>query len=91
MKGPYERLRYNLQRVWECPICHHRERTSGSETFCLCPCQAALPPTQCVWMRLEEDGIRRAAGSVDRLARPEAAAEERQDRPSDGGQISGLI
>jgi hypothetical protein len=39
VKGPYERLKYDLRRVWECPECHHREKRAGSETTCSCHCQ----------------------------------------------------
>ncbi len=58
MKGPYERLKYELRRVWECPLCHHRERTTGERTFCLCSCQSNVPRLQAVWMKLVEDGVR---------------------------------
>src|SRR6266404_1670407 len=39
MKGPYERLKYDLRRVWECPACNRRERTVGGVTFRHCPCR----------------------------------------------------
>lgn len=61
MKGPYERLKYDLRRVWECPKCHHKDRTSGKVTCRLCACQDDLPPGQRVWMKLVEDGIRRTS------------------------------
>jgi len=38
MKGPYERLKYDLRRLWECPACKRRERTSGTVTFRHCAC-----------------------------------------------------
>ena len=38
MKGPYERLKYDLRRVWECPVCHRRERTEGLVTSVGCRC-----------------------------------------------------
>lgn len=58
MKGPYERLRYDLRRVWECPVCHHKERTEGTVTVMFCKCQekSESPP---VAMKLIEDGPRR--------------------------------
>jgi len=59
MKGPYERLKYDLRRVWECPACHHRERTSGGATSCLCRCQTQVDVGKQTWMRLVEDGPRR--------------------------------
>ena len=63
MKGPYERLKYDLRRVWECPVCRHRERTGGDQTSCLCRCQDKVKPAERVWMKLVEDGIRRVSGS----------------------------
>jgi hypothetical protein len=62
MKGPGERLKYDLFRVWECPVCHHRERTLGDRTSCLCRCQRKQKPTERVWMKLLEDGVRRLSG-----------------------------
>jgi hypothetical protein len=59
MKGPYERLKYDLRRVWECPACAHKERTSGATATRLCACQEKLPAQQQRWMRLVEDGVRR--------------------------------
>jgi hypothetical protein len=61
MKGPYQRLKYDLRRVWECPRCHHKERTGGEVINRLCPCQEQEPPRQQVWMKLVEDGPRRVA------------------------------
>ena len=64
MKGPYERLKYDLRRVWECPQCGHKERTGGEVTTRCCACQHDKRPAERVWMRLLEDGIRRIpAGS----------------------------
>ena len=61
MKGPKERLKYDLRRVWECPNCHHRERTSGSLTSRTCGCQDDRG-TKRIVMRLVEDGVRRQDG-----------------------------
>lgn len=71
MKGPYERLKYDLYRVWECPVCHHRERTGGTRVSLLCGCQKKSPLGQAVWMRLVDDGPRR----VDRKATDSKAAD----------------
>lgn len=62
MRGPYERLKYDFRRVWECPVCHHRERTSGSVTSLFCPCQAKEDPLKQRPMKLVDDGPRRADG-----------------------------
>lgn len=59
MKGPGERTKYDFRRVWECPVCHHRERTGGDVTCSLCACQRKLDPHQRVWMRLVLEGGRR--------------------------------
>ena len=59
MRGPYERLKYDLRRIWECPDCHHRERTEGSVTYLTCRCQRKKKIRDRVGMRLIEDGIRR--------------------------------
>lgn len=62
MRGPYERLKYDFRRVWECPVCHHRERTAGSVTSQVCACQAKEPFLKQVPMKLIEDGPRRVDG-----------------------------
>jgi len=59
MKGPKERLKYNLHRVWECPDCHSRLRTSGDVTHTTCKCQSKLLLTEQRCMTLLEDGVRR--------------------------------
>jgi hypothetical protein len=58
MKGPYERLKYDMRRLWECPVCQHRERTGGDVTALVCRCQSDAPPSERKSMRLVEDGIR---------------------------------
>lgn len=58
MKGPYERLKYDLRRVWECPSCHHHTRTSGAVVVTYCRCQDEKDPRQRTPMRLMEDAGR---------------------------------
>ena len=58
MKGPYERLKYDLRRIWECPVCHHKERTGGAVTSQMCRCQDETPPEQRVWMKLVDDTVK---------------------------------
>ena len=72
MKGPFERLKYDLRRVWECPECHHRERSDGTVTSVVCRCQAQKELLDRVVMKLLEDRIQR------RLPRfvPPGSAEE---------------
>ena len=57
MKGPFQRLRYDLRRVWECPHCHHKVNTLGTVTTQLCDCQQN-ETTGTVSMHLIEDGLR---------------------------------
>ncbi len=57
MKGPFQRLRYHLRRVWECPRCHHKANTSGAVTTQLCDCQKSETGRH-VSMHLVEDGPR---------------------------------
>jgi len=59
MKGPYERLKYDLRRLWECPACKRRERTDGTVTFRFCPCGTKQPGGQPVVMHLVADGPQR--------------------------------
>ena len=59
MKGPYERLKYDLRRIWECPECHHKERADGTVTTLVCRCQTQKDPLGRVVMKLVEDRIQR--------------------------------
>jgi hypothetical protein len=61
MKGPYERLKYTLCRVWECPACQHRERTAGTDTYLYCRCQQDIAWKDQACMRLVQDGTRRTS------------------------------
>lgn len=56
MKGPFERLKYDLRRLWECPLCKRRERSDGTVTsrFCNCPGKGA-PEAQRTPMKLVEE------------------------------------
>ncbi len=60
MKGPYERVKYDLRRVWECPLCHARVRTEGSVTSQFCNCQQKEEPPRAIPMQLVGDGVRKA-------------------------------
>ncbi len=59
MKGPYERLKYDLRRLWECPVCKRRERTDGTVTFRHCACGTKQEGGQPVVMHLIADGAQR--------------------------------
>jgi hypothetical protein len=64
MRGPFERLKYELRRLWECPVCHKRERAPGSVTSRLCLCQMKQPDGRPVVMKLIEDGPQRVVPPV---------------------------
>lgn len=53
MKGPRSRRQFHVRRIWECPVCHRRERTGGDVVNRVCPCQARVASP--AWMRLVED------------------------------------
>ena len=74
MRGPYERLKYDLRRLWECPECKRRERTPGSATFKHCLCRMQHLDGQPVVMKLVEDGVQRVAPLV--VIRHEMAGEQ---------------
>ena len=78
MKGPHERLKYDLRRLWECPQCKRRERTSGAVTFRLCLCLMKQPDGQPVVMKLVEDGVQRLvpAAVIEHAAWPAPAPAE---------------
>jgi hypothetical protein len=59
MKGPQERLKYDLRRLWECPVCKRRERTAGTVTFRHCACQIQKLDGKPVVMKLVADGVQR--------------------------------
>jgi hypothetical protein len=75
MKGPYERLKYDLRRLWECPMCKRRERTAGTVTFLRCPCQTKQADGQPVVMKLIEDGVQRVGPAVAIQHEPLPATE----------------
>lgn len=62
MKGPFERLKYDLRRVWECPACRHRERSGGDRTSCWCSCQEAQGGAPVGMHLISEGGRREVAG-----------------------------
>ncbi len=64
MKGPYERLKYDLRRAWECPVCKRRERTAGTVTFRHCNCRMKQVDGQPVVMKLVEDDVQRVTPSI---------------------------
>jgi hypothetical protein len=73
MKGPYERLKYDLRRLWECPVCKRRERTDGGVTFRFCDCGTKQDGGLPVVMKLVADGPQRL---VPVIARGRECVEE---------------
>lgn len=59
MKGPSERVKYDLHRVWECPVCKRREKTTGAVAFRHCSCQMKQLDGRAVVMKLVVDGVQR--------------------------------
>jgi hypothetical protein len=80
MKGPYERLKYDLRRLWECPQCKRRERTDGGATFRFCQCTAKEGERPTV-MRLVADGPQRLVPVIAR-PRPERTEEPLAEMPA---------
>ncbi len=80
MKGPYERIKYDLRRVWACPVCNRQERTEGNIASKLCKCQFSESPTKRLWMKLVEDGIRPMV--VNHSSAEERKAESAQFLPN---------
>jgi hypothetical protein len=68
MKGPGGRMRFDLRRVWECPVCHRREWTGGDIVYRMCTCSAKAEPPRQIWMKLIE-------------AQPAAVASQAVDMP----------
>lgn len=59
MRGPYERLKYDFRRVWECPLCNHRLRTGGDVTSAHCTCKGQAGDDKQSPMNLVADNGRR--------------------------------
>ena len=66
MKGPFERLKYDLRRLWECPSCKRRERSDGTVTtrFCTCPGKG-VPDGQRTAMKLVEEAGHRVVPDIE--------------------------
>jgi len=64
MKGPGHKAKFRIERIWECPACQRRQRTSGKVVNLACHCLG-----QQKWMRLIEENPkpRPPAGTEERL------------------------
>lgn len=81
MKGPYERLKYDLRRLWKCPACNRVERTSGGSTYCLCTCQVKANEGAVLPMVLVEDNVRRVLGPPNATTDDPASDPAAPDSP----------
>jgi hypothetical protein len=61
MRGRAAWWKYDIRRVWVCPLCSRRVKTGGDVVNQACDCQANSNPPQQVWMRLVEEAPRREA------------------------------
>jgi hypothetical protein len=75
MKGPGHRHRFDVRRIWECPVCKRRVLTSGRIVHLECDCSRTNTPPQQVWMRLVEDVPRLPPSEVAEDMAPAQAAE----------------
>ena len=56
MKGPYGRLRFDVRRLWQCPVCGRFERTPGSIVTLVCrACRTTSADLGEVLMKLVEE------------------------------------
>jgi hypothetical protein len=90
MKGPSERLKYDLRRLWECPACQRRERTPGTVTSRFCGCATRQPGGgKPVPMKLIADGPQRLVPVI--VARPSPDEVPAPPAPSfDSAEIAAL-
>jgi len=79
MKGPSERVKYDLRRLWECPVCKRRERTAGTVTFRHCSCQIKQLDGRQIPMKLVADGVQRLTPPIQIKVSSEAV--EISDEP----------
>ena len=96
MKGPHERLKYDLRRLWECPVCQRRERTSGAVASRQCLCQMKQAEGKPVVMKLIEDGVQRIVPKIEikHEPLPTSTAQEAagcDERPASTAETTGPI
>lgn len=75
MRGPYERLKYDLRRGWECPLCHRKEKADFLITNRFCTCRQKKEGGPLVSMKLVDDGVRRVWTAPAMLAAQQARTE----------------
>jgi hypothetical protein len=75
MKGPGHK-KYQIGRIWECPLCKRRERTSGQVVNLRCNCQATESVDNGVWMRLVEEAPKRKTAEPQSEPTKESVANQ---------------
>jgi len=86
MKGPHQRLKYDLRRLWECPACKRRERTPGSVTFRHCSCRLKQVDGKPVVMKLIEDSVQRIAPPITADHEPPAPPRVSEVNAKEGSE-----
>ena len=84
MKGPFERLKYDLRRLWECSNCKRRERTDGTLTFRFCACPGKGQEGKLTAMKLVEEAGHRAVPEIEYQPPEEAPVEDFVPLPATG-------
>jgi hypothetical protein len=70
MKGPANRLKLIVRRMWQCPRCQRRVLTAGSVVFQACTCAPTEPAP--AWMQLIEEPRHKPRSEPPRDAAPDA-------------------
>jgi hypothetical protein len=66
MKGPGNRGRHDVRRLWECAACQRRVKTPGTVVYLLCTCGPKETPPRERWMLLvEQTGPKIATSKTD--------------------------
>ncbi len=71
MKGPDQRIKLDMRRIWECPQCQARRRVPGDIVSVRCDCKP-----DGAWMRLIETELTSRANRVLDEYKALAEAEE---------------
>lgn len=86
MRGPGHRNRFDVRRIWECPVCQKRVKTSGQIVTLRCEACARNKTGDTAWMKLIEPP------HVSRFKKPpvqnEAPAEQQPELPPQAGEGS---
>ncbi len=64
MKGPGNRVKFVIRRVWQCPACGRRLVTAGNVAQQRCACRPADSAEGPIWMQLVRDALRTSRRDV---------------------------